>query len=71
MINDIWDLLDYEGRVKIITKEGLEHIGKICLIEDVDEDDDYTDECLFIDCEDGNNWAIFIHEIEDIILLGE
>ena len=71
MIENIWDLLDYNGRVKIITKKGMEHTGTICCIEDVDEDDDYVDECLFIDCVEGDTWAIFVHEIEDIVLLDE
>lgn len=62
---NIWELLDYNGKIKITTKEGVEHIGNVCLIEDVDEDDDYTDECVFIDCADGT-WAIFAHEIQKV-----
>ena len=69
MIDNIWDLLNYNGKVKIVTRKGMEHIGTICFIEDVDEDDDYTDECLFIDCDEGDTWAVFVHEIEDIVLL--
>ena len=68
MIENIWNLLEYEGRVKIIKKNGKVHTGKIILIEDVDEDDDYIDECLFIDCDGDDTWAVFVHEIEDIIL---
>lgn len=70
MVENIWDLLEYEGRLQIIKKNGKEHIGKLILIEDVDEDDDYTDECLCLECADGI-WGIFVHEIEDIILLNK
>lgn len=70
MIENIWNLLDHNGRVKIITKKGMEHTGTICCIQDVDEDDDYIDECLCLECADGI-WGIFVHEIEDIVLLDE
>ena len=66
---NIWKLADYDGKLKITTKFGIEHIGTVCLIEDVDEDDDYESECVFLDCEDGT-WAVFAHEIAKIEPLG-
>ena len=67
-MNNIWRLLDHEGKIRLVSKEGNTRIGKVILIEDVDEDDDYTDECIYVECNDGI-WAYFVHEIEKIELL--
>ena len=64
MIN-IWSFADYDGKIKIVTKDGNEYIGTICDIEDAEEDDDYTEDCLNMDCKDGVR-GFFQSEIETI-----
>ena len=64
MIN-IWNYIDYKGRIKLTTTDGEEYIGLISDIEDKEEDDAYEDDCLNIYCKDGV-WGFFQYEIEKI-----
>ena len=64
MIN-IWELRDYYGKIKVTTISGKEYIGTFCCILEKDEDEDFIDDVLYIDCEDGP-WGFFKCEIEAI-----
>ena len=64
MIN-IWNLRDYYGEIKITTLNGEEHTGTFCCILEKDEDEDFIDDILYIDCKDGT-WGFFRCEIEKI-----
>ena len=46
MVN-IWSYVDYSGKVKIVTVNGQEIVGKIYYVEDKDEGDS-QDDCLNI-----------------------
>ena len=67
MVN-MWDYENYEGKIKITTTDHEEYVGTILDIEDIEEDDAYTDDCINIYCEDGP-WGFFQYEIEKIELL--
>ena len=52
MVN-IWELRDYNGKIKITTIKGKENVGTFCFILEKDEDEDFIDDLLYLDCEDG------------------
>lgn len=62
---DIWNLRDYDGRIRITTIKGKKHVGTFCCILEKDEDEDFIDDLLYLDCEDGP-WGFFRCEIEKI-----
>ncbi len=67
MIN-IWDYADYSGRVKIVTTDEKEIVGKVYYVEDKDEAD-IQDDCLNI-IVDGIIFGIYQKDILKIEKLG-
>ena len=65
MMINIWDFVNYKGKIKITTKDGEKYIGLISDIEDKEDDDAYEDDCINISCSDGI-WGIFQNEIDKI-----
>ncbi|MBQ7937149.1 MAG: hypothetical protein IJ283_01450 [Oscillospiraceae bacterium] len=67
MVN-IWDYADYSGRVKIVTTDEKEIVGKVYYVEDKDEAD-IQDDCLNI-IVDGIILGIYQKDILKIEKLG-
>lgn len=67
MVN-IWDYADYSGRVKIVTTDEKEIVGKVYYVEDKDEAD-IQDDCLNI-IVDGIIFGIYQKDILKIEKLG-
>lgn len=67
MVN-IWDYADYSGRVKIVTTDEKEIVGKVYYVEDKDEAD-IQDDCLNI-VVDGIIFGIYQKDILKIEKLG-
>ena len=64
----IWDYADYSGRVKIVTTDEKEIVGKVYYVEDKDEAD-IQDDCLNI-IVDGIIFGIYQKDILKIEKLG-
>ena len=68
MVN-IWDFENYRGKVRVVTKDGMELVGIVSDVEDMDEDEAYPDDCINLYCQ-GEIWGVFQYQIEKIEPLG-